>query len=83
MRSQLFLFGSARAYGDSDLLYFEAQGIAGYSSLQSKAIYFSMNPQAEMQEPSVGFDYLQRFSGESGGLGVGRTPGASGRGGGG
>lgn len=59
-------FGSARAYGDSDLLYFEAQGIAGYSSLQSKAIYYSMNPDAEMQKPSVGFDYLRRFSGESG-----------------
>lgn len=54
------------AYGDSHLLYFEAQGIAGYSSLQSKSIYYSMNPDAEMQKPSVGFDYLHRFSGEAG-----------------
>ena len=25
-----------------------------------------MNPDAEMQKPSLGFDYIQRFSGESG-----------------
>jgi hypothetical protein len=48
------------------LLYFEAQGIAGYSSELDKAIFYSMNPDAEMQKPSLGFDYLQRFSGESG-----------------
>ena len=48
------------------LLYFEAQGIAGYSSELKKAIYYSQNPDAEMQKPSLGFDYLQRFSGESG-----------------
>ncbi len=54
------------AHGDNHLLYFEAQGIAGYSSQQEKAIYYSMNPDAEMQKPSVGFDYLQRFSGATG-----------------
>jgi len=48
------------------LLYFEAQGIGGYSTEQKKAIYYSQNPDAEMQKPSVGFDYLQRFSGETG-----------------
>jgi len=48
------------------LLYFEAQGIAGYSSELKKPIYYSMNPDAEMQKPSLGFDYLKRFSGESG-----------------
>jgi hypothetical protein len=50
------------------LLYFEAQGIAGYSSEVKKPIYYSMNPDAEMQKPSLGFDYIQRFSGESGDL---------------
>lgn len=58
--------GSPAAYGDSHLLYFEAQGIAGYSSQQSKTIYYSQDPDAEMQKSSVGFDFLQRFSGESG-----------------
>jgi len=48
------------------LLYFEAQGIAGYSSELDKAIFYSQNPDAEMQKPSLGFDYIQRFSGESG-----------------
>ena len=52
------------------LLYFEAQGIAGYSSQLGKPIYYSMNPDAEMQKPSVGFDYLKRFSGESGDWGT-------------
>ena len=48
------------------LLYFEAQGIAGYSSEINRAIFYSMNPDAEMQKPSLGFDYLQRISDESG-----------------
>jgi len=48
------------------LLYFETQGIAGYSSELNKAIFYSMNPDAEMQKPSLGFDYIKRFSGESG-----------------
>ena len=43
------------------LLYFEAQGIAGYSSEFRKAIFYSMNPDAEMQKPSLGFDYISDF----------------------
>jgi len=64
------LAASATAFGDSHLLYFEAQGIAGYSSRQDKSIYYSMNPDAEMQKSSIGFDYLRRFSGESGDWGA-------------
>ncbi len=60
------------------LLYFEAQGIAGYSTEQKKTIYYSQNPNAEMQKPSVGFDYLQRFSGESGDWAHLCAPGPSG-----
>lgn len=52
------------------LLFFEAQGIAGYSSQLGKPIYYSMNPDAEMQKPSLGFDYLKRFAGESGDWGT-------------
>ena len=54
------------AQGADHLLYFEAQGILGYSSELGKPIYYSMNPDAEMQKPSLGFDYLKRFSGQSG-----------------
>lgn len=57
-----------RVQAADHLLYFEAQGIAGYSSEVKKPIYYSMNPDAEMQKPSLGFDYIQRFSGESGDL---------------
>lgn len=52
---------------DADhLLFFEAQGVAGYSTEARRPIYYTQNPDAEMQKPSVGFDYLQRISGESG-----------------
>ena len=51
---------------EDHLLYFEAQGVIGYSSDLHRTIYYSMNPDAEMQKPSLGFDYIQRFSGESG-----------------
>jgi hypothetical protein len=54
------------AHASSQLLYFEAQGVGGYSSELKKAIFYSMNPDAEMQKPSLGFDYIQRISGESG-----------------
>ena len=48
------------------LLYVEAQQVAGYSSEVARLILFSQNPDAEMQKTSVGFDYLQRLSGERG-----------------
>ena len=54
---------------DSHLLYFEGQGIAAYSSQLEKVTAYSMAPDAEMQRPSLGFDYLHRFSGESGDIG--------------
>ena len=59
----LFLTGTAAA---DHLLYFEAQGVAGYSSEVRRPIYYSQNPDAEMQKPSVGFDYLKRIAGETG-----------------
>ena len=48
-----------RVQAADHLLYFEAQGIAGYSSEVKKPIYYSMNPDAEMQKPGLGFDYIQ------------------------
>jgi len=48
------LAGITPVYGDSHLLYFEAQGVAGYSSQKDRAIYYSMNPDGEMQKNSVG-----------------------------
>jgi len=66
----LFLFLAQMAQATDHLLYFEAQGIAGYSSEINKAIFYSQNPDAEMQKPSVGFDYIKRFSGGSGDWGT-------------
>src|SRR5512145_3180177 len=57
---------AATAEAADHLLYFEAQGIAGYSTAVKRAIFYSMNPDAEMQKPSLGFDFLKRFSGETG-----------------
>jgi hypothetical protein len=60
------LFQSAVAEAADHLLYLEGQGVLGYSSALKKTILYSMNPEAEMQKPSLGFDYLQRFSGDTG-----------------
>lgn len=58
------------AFAGNYLLYLEAQGVAGYSSQASQPIYYSMDPMDVMQKPGVGFDYLQRFSGEKGDWGA-------------
>jgi hypothetical protein len=62
----IVLVWAGPAFGKSYLLYLEAQGVGGYSTEQDEAIYYSMDPVEVMQKPSVGFDYLQRFSGETG-----------------
>jgi hypothetical protein len=54
------------AFARSYLLYLEAQGVGGYDSVKDGPVYYSMNPLDVMQKPSVGFDYLQRFSSETG-----------------
>jgi hypothetical protein len=54
------------AFAKSYLLYLEAQGVGGYDSVKDGPVYYSMNPLDVMQKPSVGFDYLQRFSSETG-----------------
>lgn len=62
----VLLSAAAQARADSHLLYLEAQGVAGYSSQKERAIYYSQNPDAEMQKTSIGFDYLHRFAGDTG-----------------
>ncbi|MGA2587691.1 MAG: hypothetical protein ABSF88_11805 [Candidatus Aminicenantales bacterium] len=57
---------SAQSY----LFYLEAQGIAGYSSAAKKAVFYSMNLMETMQKPGLGFDYVQRFSGDAGDIAV-------------
>lgn len=52
------------------LFFLEIQGVAGYSASASKLIAYSMSPMETMQKPSLGFDFVQRFSGQSGDLAV-------------
>lgn len=52
------------------LLYFEIQGLAGWSSAAGKAIFYSTAAMEAMQKPSLGFDYVQRISGAAGDFAV-------------
>ena len=47
------------------LFFIEAQGVGGYSFRWDKIIYYSQNELETMQKPSLGFDYIQRFSAAS------------------
>jgi hypothetical protein len=58
------------AKGADSLFYLEAQGVAGYSSESDSAIYYSHNPEDTMQKPSVGIDFLHRFSADTGDFGA-------------
>lgn len=67
----LFLLGIATEAGAADhLLFLEIQGIAGYSSAADKPIFYSMNPEAEMQKNSIGFDYLLKLKTPTGDAGT-------------
>ena len=69
----LFLLATLVAgtsFAQTSLFYLEAQGIAGYSSSQDKWVFYSLHPDDVMQKPSLGFDYLRRFSGERGDFAV-------------
>jgi hypothetical protein len=66
----LLFAGADLAAAKSYLFYLEAQGVAGYSTEQEKPIYYSMSQEDVMQKPGLGFDYLQRLSGETGDYGA-------------
>ena len=76
-RASAVLAGLALAAGlalplraNSSLFYFELQGLAGYSMAAKKMIFFSQEQSETMQKPGLGFDYVQRFSGDSGDFAV-------------
>jgi hypothetical protein len=60
---------------DNSLLYLEMQGVAGYSRQDSKTVYYSHMADEVMQKPSAGFDYIRRFSSESGDWGMAAVQG--------
>jgi len=66
----LTLVPAAGVLGQSHLLYFELQGVAGYSTGENKAVFHSLSAEDVMQKSSLGFDYLLRLSGRSRDIGV-------------
>ncbi len=59
------------AKASSSLLFLEAQGIMGYSTMDKGIIYRSGHTHDTMQKNGVGFDYLKKFSGDYGDVGTG------------
>lgn len=68
--SLLTLPSLPQALSQTSLFYLEAQGIAGYSSAERGWIFNSMDEMEAMQKPSLGFDYILRFSRPTGDLAV-------------
>ncbi|MDD8027601.1 MAG: hypothetical protein PHI34_13955 [Acidobacteriota bacterium] len=70
LAAAVFLAAASPLLASKALLYFEVQGVGGYSSAAKKAIFYSSSAMDAMQKPSLGFDYVQRFSGPSGDFAV-------------
>lgn len=75
MKARSFLIFSllvspALLMAGEDLLFLEAQAVAGYSSMEKSAVYHSMSAGEPMQKTSAGFDYIGKFSGASGDTGT-------------
>jgi hypothetical protein len=66
----LSLAAAGKGLAQGSLFYLEAQGLAGYSSAQKGLIFYSMSQTEAMQKPSLGFDYVQRFSKATGDFAV-------------
>ena len=62
----LFIFTATEAYANQSLFYLEAQVVGGYLSVENGPIFYSMDQMDTMQKPSIGFDYIQKFSSASG-----------------
>lgn len=61
---------AAGAAAQSHLLYFELQGVAGYSTGKDRLIFHSLSADEVMQKSSLGFDYLLKLSGRSRDIGT-------------
>lgn len=62
----IVFFLAAPSFADSYLLYKEAQFVIGSQLKLPQTIYFSQTQEDVMQKPSIGMDYLYRFSDDSG-----------------
>jgi hypothetical protein len=66
----LMLLLPSAACAENRLLYFEAQGVTGYSDTKDGIIFHSERREDVMQKSSIGFDFIQRLSGETGDFGM-------------
>ena len=66
----IFSLGPA-AYAGSSLLYIEGQTVGGYSTAEGDGLRgYSGGREDVMQRNGMGFDYIQKFSGEGGDIGM-------------
>jgi hypothetical protein len=66
----LMSLGAAPLFAQGTLLYFELQGIMAYSTAQKAIEFYSQTADDVMQKPSLGFDFVRRFSGKTRDFGV-------------
>jgi hypothetical protein len=67
------IFGALAAAGlraQSTLFYLELQAVGAYSTSSRAFELYSLMPDDVMQKPSLGFDFVKRFSGKSRDIGV-------------
>jgi len=67
------VFGALAAAGlraQTTLFFLELQAIGGYSTAARSFGFFSLTSEEAMQKPSIGFDFVKRFSGRSSDFGV-------------
>jgi hypothetical protein len=66
------LFGALASglHAQSSLFFLELQAVGAYSTSARGFQLFSLMPEDVMQKPTVGFDFVQRFSGRSRDIGV-------------
>jgi hypothetical protein len=68
----IVLFGALAAglHAQSSLFFLELQAVGAYSTSSRAFELFSLMPDDVMQKPTVGFDFVMRFSGRSRDIGV-------------
>ena len=64
--SLLFFFAAGCTYASDTILSLESQMVAGYSSLQDKTIYYSIDPNHAEQKPSIGLNLTKRYTNSAG-----------------
>jgi hypothetical protein len=66
----LFAALAAGLHAQSSLFFLELQAVGSYSTSARAFQLFSLMPEDVMQKPSLGFDFVKRFSGKSRDIGV-------------